>query len=320
MPNFNKTSNSANIPAEYYDKKLVETIHEEVQLEELGAMKTLPKNSGDTIKWLTYAKMSAATTALTEGVTPTEASATTANITADISQYGDWIGVSDLTLDQAIDPVLKDLAELQGHQAALTVDTLCRTELDSALPDQFANDSANLAATGSNDVLTAKEILKAVITMKKNSVRPHSGGFYVAVVHPACLGDLMNDTNVGSWVDVNKYVGDGRMQIMKGEAGKLFQCRFLESANINSTTSGTESSARVYANFVLGKDAFGVVKLDGRSVQTFIKEPGSAGAADPLNQLATTGWKVQFVAKYLGNAASNPDRGVSLHAGSKYAS
>ena len=55
----------------------------------------------------------------------------------------------------------------------------------------------------------------------------------------------------------------------------------------------TKEAAEVHATLVFGKDAYGVVDVNGRgAMQTIIKPHGSAGSSDPLNQRATVGAKV----------------------------
>lgn len=48
----------------------------------------------------------------------------------------------------------------------------------------------------------------------------------------------------------------------------------------------------VAATLVLGRNAFGVVELDGGNVHTIIKPAGSGGSYDPLDQVSTSAWKV----------------------------
>lgn len=60
------------------------------------------------------------------------------------------------------------------------------------------------------------------------------------------------------------------------------------------------SGAPVAATLIFGDKAYGVVDLDSRNVHTIVKPSGSAGTADPLNQVSTVGWKVNgFTAKLL---------------------
>lgn len=55
----------------------------------------------------------------------------------------------------------------------------------------------------------------------------------------------------------------------------------------------------VYSTLILGADAYGVTEVTGGGLQTIIKQLGSAGTADPLNQRATTGWKAIKTAEIL---------------------
>ena len=47
----------------------------------------------------------------------------------------------------------------------------------------------------------------------------------------------------------------------------------------------------MYSTLIVGKDAFAVTKLEGEGLETIVKQLGSAGANDPLNQRSTVGWK-----------------------------
>ena len=55
----------------------------------------------------------------------------------------------------------------------------------------------------------------------------------------------------------------------------------------------------VYATMIIGADAYGVTELEGGGLQHIVKQLGSSGTADPLNQRATAGWKLTKVAERL---------------------
>ena len=55
----------------------------------------------------------------------------------------------------------------------------------------------------------------------------------------------------------------------------------------------------VYSTLVLGANAYGVTELTGGGLQYIVKQLGSGGTSDPLNQRATCGWKATKVAKRL---------------------
>lgn len=60
-------------------------------------------------------------------------------------------------------------------------------------------------------------------------------------------------------------------------------------------TGGGASGATVYSTLVYGQDSYGDVVLgdNGRNVNVYIHEPGSAGSADPVHQRGTISWKVK---------------------------
>ena len=47
----------------------------------------------------------------------------------------------------------------------------------------------------------------------------------------------------------------------------------------------------MYATLVMGDNAYGTTHLGGDGLQHIVKQLGSAGTSDPLNQRATVGWK-----------------------------
>ncbi|MGI6168253.1 MAG: N4-gp56 family major capsid protein [Christensenellales bacterium] len=56
----------------------------------------------------------------------------------------------------------------------------------------------------------------------------------------------------------------------------------------------------VGATLVFGRNAYGVIDLQGGNLKSIIKPRGSGGTADPLDQISTIGWKVDgFAAKVL---------------------
>ena len=51
----------------------------------------------------------------------------------------------------------------------------------------------------------------------------------------------------------------------------------------------------VYATLIMGDNAYGTTQLVGEGLQHIVKQLGSAGTSDPLNQRATVGWKASKV-------------------------
>ena len=84
-----------------------------------------------------------------------------------------------------------------------------------------------------------------------------------------------------------------------------FSCVVLRTINLVETpASGAikasdvvypgEAGAKgrdVYATLVLGRNAYGVTEIAGGGLEHIVKQLGSSGTSDPLNQRATAGWK-----------------------------
>ena len=59
------------------------------------------------------------------------------------------------------------------------------------------------------------------------------------------------------------------------------------------------AGAPVYSTLVIGEGAYGVTDIAGGGLQTIVKQKGSGGTADPLDQRATIGWKAAKTAEIL---------------------
>jgi N4-gp56 family major capsid protein len=64
-------------------------------------------------------------------------------------------------------------------------------------------------------------------------------------------------------------------------------------------TAGGLGGINVYSTLFFGKNAYGTLELESMGMETIYHPKGSAGAADPLNQLWTHGWKVTHAIKIL---------------------
>jgi N4-gp56 family major capsid protein len=64
-------------------------------------------------------------------------------------------------------------------------------------------------------------------------------------------------------------------------------------------SGGAANGDEVHATIIYGQDAFGLVKLGGKgkpNIQIIVKQLGSSGSDDPLNQRGTIAWKVPHFA------------------------
>ena len=73
----------------------------------------------------------------------------------------------------------------------------------------------------------------------------------------------------------------------------------LAANTVIAPTDAGAGGRDVYSTLILGADAYGVTEITGGGLQHIVKQLGSAGTADPLNQRATAGWKATKVAERL---------------------
>lgn len=296
------TQTTSLIPNEiqtYYDKKLLKRLISNFIYMQWGQKRPLPAGNGKTINFRKFQSLVAATTPLTEGVTPAGKSISVTADTASVDQYGDFVEISDVLDLVAIDPVLDEMADVLGEQAKDTLDQITRDILCAGTNVQYAAGRASRATVASTDLLTVTEVRKAVRTLKRNKVKPVEGGDYICIVEPGATYDLQNDS---AWINANQYAGSKR--IFDGEIGRMYGVRFVESTNAKKYAGAGAAGIDVYASIIFGADAYGIVDIENSSaVKNIIKPLGSGGTTDPLDQRQTTGWKAMFTAKILEQAA-----------------
>lgn len=305
----NTTSNVTQAVNYFYDRNLLERAQPADVHGRFGQKRPLPKNNGTAVKFRRYSQLAAATTALTEGVTPSGSSLTVTDITATVSTYGDYVPLTDTISLTTLDPIITEATSILGDQAGTTIDQLRRDILVAGTNAAYASGVANRLALV-NKILQAdldkairylngqnakfvKEGIMASDKIGTSSVRPS----YVAIVHPDVQYDLESVTGYKSVSDYSS-----NMDIMPDEVGAYKNIRFVSSTNAKIWTAATTASTAgykatgggandVYATLIFGADAYGIVDLAGNAMKTIVKPLGSGGSADPLDQRSTVGWK-----------------------------
>lgn len=279
-----------------------------------GQVRDIPRKAGTmTIKFRRYGNLTAATTALSEGITPAGSQLSVTDVTAVALQYGDYITITDVVDFSSADPVLTETAELLGDQVGDTLDQLTRDVLAAGTSVQYASTATSRVTVASTMKLTTAECREAVKTMKNNNARkvtrmvnPSTGynttplnSCFVGIIHPNATYDLKVESG-GAFVSVEKY--PHKKDLMENEVGSCDEIRFVETTNAKVFSGAGASGIDVYATIILGMDAYGITRISGEAIKNIVKPLGSAGTADPLDQRATSGWKATFVAKILNNA------------------
>jgi N4-gp56 family major capsid protein len=272
----------------------------------------IPGGSGTKIiKFRRYSNLTAATTALTEGTTPTGQSLAVTDITATCAQYGDWTKISDQVTIESVDPVLTEAAQIFGDQMGDTNDQLTRDIIVAGSVIKYCSPRVSRVTVAAGDIINLIDVktnvktLKLANARKLTSISNVSGGIgtlpinaaYVGITHPSITYTLKGLTG---WTGIATY--NPNVVALPGEQGSLDEVRFVETTNAKIFTGAGAGGIDVYATMFLGAQAYGTVDLNASQNAALIyKALGSAGVADPLNQLQSLGWKEYFVAKILND-------------------
>ena len=278
----------------YYSDYLIDMAEPELVHDQFGQKRPIPKNGGKTIEFRKYAPLPKATTPLVEGVTPLGKKLNVSAITATVQQYGDFIELSDMLLLTAIDNNLVEATKLLGSQAGRTSDTITRDILVAGTNVNYAGGKEDRTEleTGT-DKITVVDIRKAVRKLKLLNA-PKFGDYYVGIIHPDIEYDLMDDED---WKYPHQYVDTKNIYL--GELGAIAGVRFVETTEAKVFSGEGADDANVYATLIIGDNAYGVTEITGGGLQHIVKQLGSSGTADPLNQRATAGWKLTKTAERL---------------------
>lgn len=285
----------------YYDTALLHDATPKLVHLQFGQKRPIPRGRGKTIEFRKFGRFPKALTALTEGVTPDGGSLTVTSVNATVKQYGYYVAISDMLDLTAYDPILTETVKELGNQSGLTLDTIAREALNAGTNVQYAEGQvSSRAALTAEHKLTVKAVRMAVRTLK-NANAPTIDGYYVGIIHPDVAFDLMEDNE---WKYPHQYVDT--KQIYENEIGMIGGVRFVESteakifAGAGATISGSDKQS-VYSTLILGANAYGQTDITGGGLETIIKQKGSAGTADPLDQRSTCGWKATLVVQILAN-------------------
>lgn len=303
------SATAGTIPREvnnFYDRALLERAVAAFVHNRFAQVRDLPRNAGtNIIKFRRYGSLTATTTALTEGTTPSGSQLSITDLVATVAQYGDYVTITDVVEYETFDPILTETAEILGEQAGDSLDQLCRNVLIAGASEQFASTATTVDTVSAAMKLDRAEVKEAVRTLKGNDSKPvtsminPSTGYnttpidraFIGIVHPNTTYDLDDATG---WIPVEKYPNKG--DVMPNEVGSLAGVRFIESTNAYSQTG---SLTTVYGTLIFGQNAYAQSRISGEALRNIVKPLGSAGTADPLDQRMTSGWKATYVAKVL---------------------
>jgi N4-gp56 family major capsid protein len=263
------------------------------------------------------------------------------DVTATVQKYGDFIFLNEEVNLINYDSQQDKLAEILGIQAGQSLNRLQRNVAEDSLTQILAGTGTTATviqhtstATG---IIIRSDIQNAVNQLDRQNARkfkPLTTGSqnigtspirssYVAMAHSDVIQGLRSLTG---FLESQTYAG--QTELWPEEAGYLDGVRFIETteasidlttgaaATGSATTNGRSTATRydIYNTVLYGKDAIGSVGLGEEHVKESYyagdklpavivvnNKRGSAGAADPLGEISTMGWKAWHAAAVLNS-------------------
>lgn len=296
-PNTNTTNDSGMSAAmiKYYDKRLIKMAGPKLVYHEFALKRPLPAHNGKTIVFHGWEDLDTNPNdyKLTEGKTPDGEKLTAYDITATVAQYGNYVELTDMVQTTAIDDTVVVAVDKLSAQASVVLDKLHRNELiaDEEVDVSYAGGVANADSLTAEKLLTVKELKKIVARLRRVNA-PTIDGKYPFILHPDVAFDLSEDPDYKEQI---RYADPKRF--IDGYVGDLAGARLYESTNVKITKNA--SGKPVYWNHLIGQDSYATVDLAGGALRTIIKQLGSSGSHDPLDQFGSVAWKAASVTKVL---------------------
>lgn len=290
----------------YYNTSLLKHAKPKLIYHQLGETQALPSGNGKIVEWRKMNKLPDVEV-LREAVIPKGRKLGQSAVNVEVTQYGQYVTISDVVDLHHVDPLLSSATESLGESGAESYDKLIRNELmlntnamyaevltDDRTVESIPQTRAELLTAikaGKNANLTPRMVAKAATTLAKANAPKYSANEYLGVIHESVKYDLMQSPE---WIDIHKYARPEN--IYEAEEGKLHGVRFLVTTQSPIIKPDGETQA-VYQSMIFGKGAFAVVDPQGAGMRIIHKSFAEAGG--PLEQFCTVGVKFSMAAKIL---------------------
>ncbi len=270
----------------YYNRELLRTFEPELVHLQFGDEHRMPTGSGLVMNMRKIIPLETKTATLAEGEPGESVMLTETEVTVKLEQYGEYARCTDKLDLSHLDMNILRKTKLFGDAGARSIDAVVREELATCTNVIYAGGKTSRAELTEQDKLTARDLRRAVKKLKKAHAQTF-GGYYIAIVGPDTFYDLQDDE---TFVAVSRY--QDKEAVYKGEIGRLFGCRIVETTEAKVFENAGASGADVASVIVLGQYAYGYTSFKGAKPRVIVKPAGSAGTSDPLDQISTVGWKM----------------------------
>jgi N4-gp56 family major capsid protein len=284
-------------------------------LQRFGVAKQMPRNVGELMTFRRVVPQTALKTPLVEGATPSASGFRYEDVSVVIRQWGEWIPITDVTMDLHEDNVIQDISKNLGENMGRTNENITWNIIRGGTSVYYANGASRVAVNTPLTLNLQRKITRQLRSQKAKMFTEILSGSvkigttpiaasWIAVGHTDLESDIRN---MAGFTPCEKY-GSGNK--LPHEIGFVENVRYVISPDLDSfgsvggapgatVTSTNGTNADVYPIIYLGMESYGLVPLRGRNdgkrataPMGVAIEPPKMQQGDPLGQrgFAATKW------------------------------
>lgn len=202
----------------------------------------------------------------------------------DLQDDADWKDVAKYQDKEAI--YTGEIGQLYGVRVVMT------TEAKLFEPKPILAEGTNVTETLSLKTIAADAYLAAGPTIQVTATASTLGSAGIAALEGRKIVVAGQTRTIVSAAAHSTPANGTILTLNSALTGVADKAATMNSATIYGDGGGKDGNP-VAATLVIAKDAYGVIDIEGSgAVSTTIKPRGSAGTADPLDQISTIGWHV----------------------------
>ena len=289
---------------QHLHKRAVNALYGQAILDEQGDPKPLPGGSGTSFSIPKYVGANNLA-ALGESTVVSVTSVAMSNYTGTVGGYGEARKYSDFIMYvNEIPQWISDEIYDMTMNAKKKLDELAIAVLSSSAigANVSPNGSTTLLSILNTTAMKQRALFDCNSKLAGADAHLYSDGTYHGVFHPNQVHDLF--VNLSALTNTNT-IGGGYMETTEIGAKKLERASIgiLGNVKVYQSTWGSQAVTSVgglmsasatslgYQAFILAPGAFAKVDLATARLRTYWKPAGSAGTADPIDQISTAGVK-----------------------------
>jgi len=209
---------------------------------------------GNPVKFLIWSDMSAATTALDEGVDVAARTLSDSLVTVTPAEYGDAI---ILTLRLRGEDFLigfdANIANLLAYGQMNTIDKLALTAINAGTNIYYMGYTGDTVIAATTGKITVSGVRRMRANLAGADAIPWDSSSFAGVIHPDVAYDLKSESGDASWVVAASYSDAAR--IWNDEIGKFANIRFVESSRCTLVADLGAGAVDVYNTYFLGQQS-----------------------------------------------------------------